>query len=165
MNMQRFIVLLLALCLALVFALGWYLRRPAPPPPAPESTPSPTASPSATVAAEAQRKIEHRLAGTVVGDEQYVVVEHPDGRNELYRPGQSVPGLGRVVQIGPDDAVFEGDAGRLTLRLLPAPTPTASPVDATEDELGTAPTPEAPSPRAPSETAPSPSVAPDRSAS
>jgi hypothetical protein len=150
MNMQRFIVLLLTLCLLLVFALGWYLRRrPAPPPTANEVSPTATAAPTWTPQPEAKKKIQHRLAGTVVGDEQYVVVELPDGRNELYTPGQSVPGLGRVVSIGPDQATFDGDAGRVTLRLLPAPTPTATPTGsaAEEAETTTDSTPKARPPR------------------
>jgi hypothetical protein len=127
MNPSRFIVLLLAFCLLAILALGWYLRQPKEPPP-PPVTPTPTVAAKATEtpSPDTSARVEHRLAGTVVGDEQYVVIEHPDGRNELYRPGQTVPGLGKLGDIGPDSAAFDADGRQITLRLLPAPTPTAA---------------------------------------
>jgi hypothetical protein len=142
MNMQRFIVSLLALCLLLVFALGVYLRKSGEPPaPPPASTAPPTVQPTEAAPPDDTAHVEHRLAGTVVGDEQYVVIEHPDGRNELYRLGQTVPGLGRVGQIGSDSATFEEDGRRITLRLLPAPTPTAVPPTSAPSEVDATPKP------------------------
>jgi hypothetical protein len=167
MNTQRFIVLLLAFCLLLVFVLGWYLRRSEVAPPVHEAgTPSPAPQPTQTTPPEAEARVEHRLAGTVVGDEQYVIIEHPDGRNELYRPGQSVPGLGRVAEIGADSAAFDADGRRVTLRLLPAPTPTAgTPGSATGEVEATSPPKPTARPRAPSAPGSSPSADSDRSAS
>jgi hypothetical protein len=168
MNVQRFIASLLALCLLLVFALGLYLRRSGEPSSPPASS-SPTAAPKPTETAtpDAAAHVEHRLAGTVVGDEQYVVVEHPDGRNELYRPGQTVPGLGKVGQIGPDNATFEADGRRITLRLLPAPTPTLGTPASAPQEVEATPDPKRVEPPPPgrSGSGSSPSDDSDRSAS
>jgi hypothetical protein len=66
----------------------------------------------------------HRLAGTVVGDVRYAVIEDSHGENELYRPGQRVPGLGKLMKVEARRAVFEGDNGQFELPLAKAPTPT-----------------------------------------
>lgn len=119
--------------LALILLLFWILMRdtgvqptsPAPTPtleatgPPEQSTPPPQ-SPAAT-------KSGYRLAGTVVGDALYAVIERPDGTNDLYRPGENVPGLGRLVDVGADRATFEGSEGRIELHLVPASTPTVTP--------------------------------------
>lgn len=167
MNVQRFIVSLLALCLLLVFALGLYLRSGEPPSPPASSSPTAGQKPTDTATPDVAAHVEHRLAGTVVGDEQYVVIEHPDGRNELYRPGQTVPGLGKVGQIGPDSATFEADGRRITLRLLPAPTPTAEPPASAPPEVDATPGPKRVEPPRPgrSGSESSPSDDSDRSAS
>lgn len=129
----RAIFAVLVTCLVAVMLLGLWLRRygkgtmpveapatVAPVTPAPPTEPPGT--PTASVVSESRR---HRLAGTVVGDVSYVVIEGPDGASELYRPGETVPGLGRVVDIGPDRVTLQGDHGRIELQLAAAPTPTA----------------------------------------
>jgi hypothetical protein len=171
MDPQRFIALLLAACLVSILALGWYLRRSAPSGSEDQTASTSeaslaTSSPTPTASAQPTAPLGHRLAGTVVGDEQYVIIEDPDGANELYRPGESVPGLGKLVEIGPDRAAFDSDAGRILLRLLPGSTPTSSPRATPTSALAdtSEPTP-APPPPDRSAPAPSPSAEPDRSAS
>jgi hypothetical protein len=155
---QRFIVALLATCLLLVLALGWWLRRtPAPPHPsvpAATSTPTPAieSTPSPVSRITAAEQTRYRLAGTVVGDAEYVVIEHPDGRSDLYRPGQVVEGLGRLVAIGADSAAFEGDGGRVELHLLPAATPSETAEETAMEDV----TPKRSRSPSPSEREPSP---------
>jgi hypothetical protein len=157
----RFIVALLASCLLVVLALGWWLhRKPAPPhrsPPA--GTPTPTtaieATPSPTSRISAAERTRYRLAGTVVGDAEYVVVEHPDGRSDLYRPGEVIEGLGKVVAIGADSAAFEGDGGRVELHLLPEATPSAAAEETAETAMQDV-TPKRSRSPSPSEREPSP---------
>jgi hypothetical protein len=168
MNPQRFIVSLLALCLLAVFALGLYLRRSGEPPTPPVvNTPTAAPKPTETTLPDVTAHVDHRLAGTVVGDEQYVIIEHPDGRNELYRPGQTVPGLGKVGEIGADNAVFEADGRRITLRLLPAPTPTVGIPTSAAPEVEATPNPKRVEPPRPgrSDSESSPSTDSDQSAS
>jgi hypothetical protein len=95
----------------------------------------------------------------------YAVIERPDGTNDLYRPGQTVPGLGRLVDLAADRATFEGSDGRIELQLVPASTPTITPSPA--DEPTPAPTTQPAEPSGPDLTAPatSPSSETDRSAS
>jgi len=81
-------------------------------------SPSPTASPI---------RIAQRLAGTVVGDVRYAVVEQPDGTSSLYRPGDEVAGLGQLLTIESDHATFLTPSGPVELRLAPAPTGTPAP--------------------------------------
>lgn len=126
MTNQRFILALLGGCLLLVLLLGLWLRDPIRQtdgsrlaPTARDSATTPTAIPTNAAAPPG-----HRLAGTVVGDVRYAVVELPDGTNDLYRPGQEVPGLGRLVEVASNHAIFEGDNGRVDLRLVPAATTT-----------------------------------------
>jgi hypothetical protein len=116
--------------LLLAIAATWHIaRRTAEPPPAaptaapPVPTQTPTAAPSPAVAA-ATPGPAYRLAGTVVGDVQFAVIEAPDGSNELYALGDDVPGLGKLVAIGPRSATFENSEGRFDMPLIAAPTPT-----------------------------------------
>ncbi len=131
MNPRRVILGILAACLVTALLLGGWLRLRAregvlhrdadrSSPPSPSATVTETPSPTMTVA------VRHRLAGTVVGDMEFAVVDDPSGSSELYRPGQTVPGLGRLVAVEAERAVFEGESGRIELRLLPPPTPTKS---------------------------------------
>jgi hypothetical protein len=121
---------LLPLLLAAALLLGlWALIRGTPQtPPAAVATGTPTPSPPAAPRAAAPTPLAHRLAGTVIGDVQYAIIEHTDGTTELYRPGDEVPGLGRLVAIDARAAHFERDGGRLRLAIVPAATatPTAS---------------------------------------
>jgi hypothetical protein len=70
----------------------------------------------------------YRLAGTVVGDMRFAIVEAPDGTNDLYSIDEEVPGLGRLVAVGPKSATFEGTEGRFEMKLLAAPTATSTAV-------------------------------------
>jgi len=68
----------------------------------------------------------YRLAGVAVGEpESFAVVEAPSGTHGLYRRGEEVPGLGRVLRIEPERIVVQNDAGQFELWLTPAPTVTA----------------------------------------
>jgi len=164
MTNQRFILALLGGCVLFILALGLWLRDPggsADPSRAATLLPVATPTPTAGVAAAPPG---HRLAGTVVGDVRYAVVEFPDGTNDLYRPGQDVPGLGRLVEVESNHAIFEGDNGRLDLRLVAAPTTT--PVLLLRDTpRAEAVTPAPPPPPSPSASGSSSSTAPGRSAS
>jgi hypothetical protein len=167
MNPDRAIGAILALSVAAVLGLGsWMLWRAhhAPPPPVPPSA-SPSASPTATATATPTGVIPaaargYRLAGTVVGDVTYAIVEMPQGGNELLRPGQILRGVGQVVSIDEDHIVIDGDDGRFELPLASAPTATPTQPSAALPSPSPAPTPRG---RSASES--SPSIAPDRSAS
>ncbi len=119
--------------LLLAIAATWFLARrsadPAPPTPAPAAAALATVtSPPVTPAVAATTPSPgHRLAGTVVGDVQFAVIEAPDGSNELYGIDDQVPGLGKLVAIGARSATFEGNDGRFDMPLIAAPTPTARP--------------------------------------
>jgi hypothetical protein len=144
MNTRISLLLILA-ALTLALFLFWILTRdvgvepvpPPSPPPSFEASPHPpqgTPPPGSPVAT----KSGYRLAGTVVGDALYAVIEQPDGSNDLYRPGQTVPGLGRLVDLAADRATFEGSDGRIELQLVPASTPTVTP--SPEEKATSAPT-------------------------
>lgn len=160
MSTQRFIAGLLIACLALVFLLGWWIRRlhQAPVPP---FEPTATALPAVTAitlapAPTASVATHYRLAGTVVGDASYAVIEHPDGTNELYRPGQEVPGLGRLVRVEADRATLSGKHGPIDLKLAPAPISTPTPPSPPPSATPHAVTPAHQPPHAPSERGSSP---------
>ncbi len=160
MSPQRFIAGLLVACLALVFLLGWWIRRlhHAPTPPL-ESTATARPAVAATTLAPAPTApipAHYRLAGTVVGDASYAVIEHPDGTNELYRPGQEVPGLGRLVRVEADRATFAGERGPIDLKLAPAPISTPGPPSPPPSATPRALTPARQSPHAPSARGSSP---------
>ncbi len=118
------------------FALGlglllWWVASPritdTPAVATPTVSPA-AAAPSTTAAAIASPTVvRHRLAGTVVGDVLYAVIEQPDGSSDLYRPGDDVAGLGRLVEVGPNRATFDGPNGHVELILIPAPTATRAP--------------------------------------
>lgn len=84
------------------------------------ATAAPTVSPP-----PAPTLIRQRLAGIVLGALQYIIIEQPDGANGLYRPGEEVPGLGRLVSIETSSATFEGGNGTVRLAIAPAATVTA----------------------------------------
>jgi hypothetical protein len=134
MNPDRAIAMILGLSLAVVLALGlWLLRRtePAsPPPPSPAiGTPTvpPTVGPTRTPAAAAIAARGYRLAGTVVGDLSYAIIEGPNGVNQLYRPGQIIPDIGEVIAIEADRIRLAGSDGDIVLQLAPGPTTTPAP--------------------------------------
>ncbi|MDX2170708.1 MAG: hypothetical protein SF182_26795 [Deltaproteobacteria bacterium] len=157
MNPDRAIGVILALSIALVLGLGgWLLWRgrhapvPALPTASPTGSPTATASPTATGAIpDAARG--YRLAGTVVGDVTYAIIEKPRGGNELLRPGQVLRGVGQVVAIGEDRIAFEGDDGRFELMLSAAPTVTPTRVRLTPSP---SPAPPASPARSTSESSP-----------
>jgi hypothetical protein len=148
MNPDRAIAVVLAACVAAVLALGswllWSAHRAPPltPTPAPSATIDPTATPTAAVIPAAARAF--RLAGTVVGDVTFAIIERRDGGNTLVRPGQVVEGLGQIVAIGDTHVTVELDGQQFALELSAAPTPTEAPTSAA------APTTPAPLPRNPS---------------
>ncbi len=150
---------------ALLWLVSWLRASPAPRVPVaaapgvvtPTTTPSPTA---VTVAAAPQG---YRLAGGAENAGQlYAGVEQPDGRHGLFRQGEDVPGLGTVVRVGGERAVFRTSAGELTLWVAPAATPTRTPTTRKPT-----PTPRAPSVRSPAALTPrsNASAVPDRPAS
>ncbi len=118
-------------------ALTWYLARRTATPQPPLAAPTPTVAFSPPPPAPDQEDAEspaphgtHRLAGTVVGDLLYAIIEAPDGTNGLYVIDEFVPDLGKLVAIGEKSATFEGRNGRFDLKLLAAPAPTAAPTAA-----------------------------------
>ncbi len=123
----------------LVFAIvvTWNLaRRTATPPPQPlEPTATTLSTPTIAAAHKSETEISnpnplHRLAGTVVGDLLYAIIEAPDGTNDLYGIDEVVPDLGKLVAVGEKSATFEGHNGRFEMKLLAAPKPTAVPTAA-----------------------------------
>ena len=131
MNPDRAIALILAVSLAGVLLLGVYLltsvgRVGEPAAMAPQSAaaaPSPAPSPTVTAGLPAEA-LGFRLAGTVVGDLSYAIIVDPQGNNQLYRPGQIVPGLGEVRTVEADRITLAGNGGPFVLRLAPGPTET-----------------------------------------
>ena len=137
MTADRAIGLILSCSVGVVLALGtWMLWRahhaPPPPPPA-TATPSasPTAVPSPTPTGALPRAARgYRLAGTVIGDVTYAVIESPGGRSELFRVGQIIKPLGQITAIEADRVVIAGQSGAFALRVAAAPTATAAPTSA-----------------------------------
>jgi hypothetical protein len=129
MNPDRAAALALSVSLAAILALGlWLLRAPpkekqtaaaAATPTAPRLVP---ATATAAVIGPPAAARGYRLAGTVVGDMTYAIIEDPRGANQLYRPGQTVPGLGQITAIGSDSITLAGNDGSYELQLAPAPT-------------------------------------------
>ena len=126
---QRLALGLLLLLLALMLASGYWLwgrlqdLQPAPPAgPAPTETATRTVTPLATVA-----KVPpgYRLAGVAVGEpESFAVVEASSGTSALYRVGEEVPGLGRLLRIEAERVVVQNETGEFELWLTPASTAT-----------------------------------------
>ncbi len=121
--------LLIAIIALLLILVGWLLLRSpsAPQPPAVEpSAVSATPTKAAALpAAAASPSPGYRLAGTVVGDVQYAIIEAPDGSNRLYHVDDDIPGLGTLLEIHGLSAKFRGTDGEFELPLLAAPSPTA----------------------------------------
>jgi len=115
--------------LVLAIAVTWFLARrsvaPVPQAPAPTVPAAPTPVPADTPTAAGPADPAYRLAGTVVGDRRYAIIEAPDGRNDLYGIDAEVPDIGRLIAVGPNWATFESDGERFDMRVLPGPTPTA----------------------------------------
>jgi len=130
---------ILAATAAVVFLIiiAWLAGRafnPRTPKPRTTATATPASTPTAPGPQATNTPLRHRLAGTVVGDARYAVIEDLSGGNELYRPGQTVPGLGLLIEVGPRNAVFEADGRRFELALSAAPTATPEPtVEATPE--------------------------------
>jgi len=139
--------ILAAILAAVLFAIiAWLAGRSyRGPVPRPTHVPAATlaATPTADVPQPSPSPLRHRLAGTVVGDVRYAVIEDPNGGNELYRPGQTVPNLGLLVEVDARAAVFESDGRRFELELKPAATPTPGPTpEPTEEDEITEPSPD-----------------------
>jgi hypothetical protein len=134
MNPDRAIGLVLSCSVGAVLALGsWLLWRAhhAPPPP-PPATPTPTVTGTATptetpTLALPRAAAGYRLAGTVVGDVAYAVIESPGGRSELVRAGQIVKGLGQLMAIEEERVVIAGTEGDFALTVRAAPTASPAP--------------------------------------
>jgi len=148
MNPDRAIALVLAISLGVVLLLGLWLLRGARPDAEPRADaptmgpsatepPRPTATPAVGTVPVSARGF--RLAGTVVGDLSYAIIEDPTGANQLYRPGQTVPGLGEITAIDADRITLSGSGGSFTLLLGPAPTTTPTPLRL--DASGSRPSP------------------------
>jgi len=118
-------VVLLVLMLVSAYWLWGRLRdlEPATPfVPTPVETATPTMTPIPTTL---RAPPGYRLAGVAVGEPQsFAVVESSSGSSALYRVGENVPGLGRLLSIGADRVIVENEAGQFDLRLAPAPTAT-----------------------------------------
>ncbi|GIW41345.1 MAG: hypothetical protein KatS3mg076_1922 [Candidatus Binatia bacterium] len=128
--MTRVVLFLLALAVLLLLFVrfGKERRREMPrpePTPTARSTPTPGRVEPPTAGPEARR---FRLAGVAVARSGgYAVVEDPRGRTVLYRVGEEVPGLGKLVRVEERRAFFRGPEGDLVMEIRPAPTPTAAP--------------------------------------
>ena len=122
------ILLLLALTLTSAYWLWGRLQDLAPAPPtvpAPTETARRTATPVPTTV-----KVPpgYRLAGVAVGEpESFAVVEASSGTSALYRVGEDVPGLGRLMRIEAERIVIQNEAGQFELWLTPAATATPRP--------------------------------------
>ncbi|MCX8071754.1 MAG: hypothetical protein N3C12_04810 [Candidatus Binatia bacterium] len=142
---------------ALLWLAGWFRASPASHPLATPAVVVPTATASPTrivtgITPEMPRG--YRLAGVAENAGQlYAVVELPDGRHGLFRQGEEIPGLGLVVRVGGEHAVFNTSQGEVTLWVAPAATPTRTP---------TMPKPTA-TPRAPRARSPAGAVSTPRS--
>lgn len=119
---------------ALLWLFGWFRASRVevaglPTPPAQATAASlPTPSPSPTAQEVAEPPSGYRLAGVAENAGQlYAVVEQPNGQHGIFRQGEEVPGLGTVVSVGGEKAVFQTSSGKLTLWVAPAPTPTRTP--------------------------------------
>ncbi|GIW44958.1 MAG: hypothetical protein KatS3mg077_2240 [Candidatus Binatia bacterium] len=121
-----FTVVLLA---ALLWLGGWLpASQPAQLPQRTPTAAAATATPSPTRVTASEAPRGYRLAGVAENaGVLYAVVEQPDGRHGLYRQGEEVPGLGKVVRVGGEEAVFDTSGGELTLWVAPAATPTRTP--------------------------------------
>lgn len=157
MNADRAIGAVLAISVGAVLALGvWLLWRahhapPLEPPATPTPIDSPTAGPTETPTGALPRAAAgYRLAGTVVGDVAYAVIESPGGRSELVRPGQLIKGLGQVMVIEEDRVTIEGSEGSFALSVAAAPTVTPAPTAS-----ATSAPPPTPAGRSGSESSPS----------
>jgi len=151
MNPDRAIAAILTLSVLVVLLLGiWLLRRAHTDSEPPAATPTvtaavapPTAVPTAATSPTVAAAEGYRLAGTVVGDLSYAIIEDPHGGNQLYRPGQTIPGLGEVITIEADRITLAGSDGTIALQLAPGATPTpealATVTAATEYDADTTP--------------------------
>jgi len=165
MNLLRLIAIVVAVVILVLLAhrLRHVLFDTGSPAQPPSVRPTEGAPPSATPSAS-PRVVLQRLAGVALGNMNYVVVEQPNGATGLYRFGEDVPGLGRIVEVTEDTATFEGSGGRIKLRITVPPSPTpvpASPTHGRPTEGVFTPSPE------PDRTAREspPSALPDQSAS
>lgn len=134
--------------LVAAIAVTWFVARrggaPDPVPPLPEATATTVAIATpiepAVAPATASPGPAYRLAGTVVGDRLFAVIEAPDGSNELYAIGADVPQLGKLVVVAASYVTFEGEQGRYDMPLQAGATPTpgapAATVDAYEIDDG-----------------------------
>ena len=174
---QRLVaVLMLLVLLALMLVSAYWLwervRDLAPPPaktlPTPAETATRTVTPLATVV---RAPPGYRLAGVAVGEpESFAVVEPPSGAHGLYRVGDDVPGLGRLLRIEAERVVVQGEGGQFDVWLMPASTVTPVPnlssaTTASPPQRTPVPTtrPQAPGARTAPES--TPSSAPGRSVS
>lgn len=135
MSTDRAIGLILGGSIAVVLVLGiWLLWRGHQPDAELAAVPTavavatsapPTATP--TRGALPTVAVGHRLAGTVAGDLRYAIIVDPHGGNALYQIGQTVPGLGEVLEIDEHHVVIAGADGHFEMQLAFAPPATETP--------------------------------------
>lgn len=118
---------LLAVILALIAValLAWALWRNRPEPAVAPATPLPDATVTPTrLALAAPTAVQgYRLAGTAAGLRgRYAVFEDPGGATEMYKVGDEVPGLGKLLFVGETEATVATSSGETRFRVRPAPT-------------------------------------------
>lgn len=130
---RRGLFLLLAVLVLAAFLTARFVPRHGGPTPQSE-TPAftPTPLPALTTPPIASpTPLRHRLAGVAQGKVCYAAVEGPDGSSGLYRVGEEIPGLGRLLAVDRDGAVIEQANGPLRLRVAPGPTSSPTPAPRT----------------------------------
>ncbi len=129
--------------LGLLVAVGaWLLTREAAKTTPPPASPSPSGAPAQTPAPSVPSGF--RLAGTAVGAQgAYAVFEDPTGATNLYRPGDSVPGLGTLLRIEEKKVVVSVGNSEVEFRIRPAPSPSPTPQLTPSPALTPAPSPAA----------------------
>jgi Type II secretion system protein C len=126
---QRLAVGLMLVVLALMLASGYWLwgrlqdlAPPAPAAPTPTVAATRTVTPVPTIVTAPPG---YRLAGVAVGEpDSFAVVESSAGSSALYRVGDDVPGLGRLMHIEAERVVLQTEGGQFELWLTPASTAT-----------------------------------------
>jgi hypothetical protein len=120
-------LLLLLLMLASAYWLWGRLQDLAPPPTVPTHTATATRTVT-PVPTAVNVPPGYRLAGVAVGEpESFAVVEASSGASALYRVGDDVPGLGRLMRIEAERVVVQNETGQFEMWLTPAATITPKP--------------------------------------
>jgi len=120
----RLLAVILALTAAALLLWAVLRERPAPLDAAPTAAPATSATPTSVAVAAATTAVHgYRLAGTAAGLRgRYAVFEDPSGATEMYKVGEEVPGLGRLLFVGETEATVATTSGETRFRVRPAPT-------------------------------------------